>query len=130
MKNLNLLYKEKKIKNKKNNVTLIIKSTLNNILVSAVKKDGDLLFWTSSSVEKFKGKQKRSNFAAFQCALTTSLKLRKLGYSNVNIKFNGINRSRNAIIRSLIKSGISIDKLSDNTSIPHNGCRLKKKRRK
>ena len=130
MKSLNLTYNKKKAKNRKSNLTLVIKCTLNNILISAVKKNGDLLFWTSSSVENFKGKQRRSNFAAFQCGLSVSTKLRSLGFSHINIKFNGINRSRNSIIRSLIRSGLVIEKLNDTTKIPHNGCRVKKKRRK
>ena len=130
MKSLNLTYNKKKAKNRKSNLTLVIKCTLNNILIAAVKKNGDLLFWTSSSVENFKGKQRRSNFAAFQCGLSVSTKLKSLGFSHVNIKFNGINRSRNSIIRSLIRSGLVIEKLNDTTKIPHNGCRVKKKRRK
>ena len=116
--------------NKKSNTVLIINTALNNIIINASKKNGDLIFWVSATTEGFTGKQKRSNFASYQCGITTAKKLKLLNIKTVDIKFKGISRSRNSIIRALIKSGITIETLQDITQIPHNGCTAKKKQRK
>ncbi len=48
---------------------------------------------------------------------------------NVHVRVKGPGPGRESAIRALHTAGIKILSITDNTAIPHNGCRDPKKRR-
>jgi small subunit ribosomal protein S11 len=53
----------------------------------------------------------------------------KQGIKNVSISINGTGQGKDTAMRSLQAAGLNIISLTDNTPIPHNGCKPPKKPR-
>jgi small subunit ribosomal protein S11 len=58
-----------------------------------------------------------------------SEKLKKIGFSNLDIVVKGVGAGRDSAIRSLANQGFNILSIRDFTPIPHNGPRPPKVRR-
>jgi len=54
---------------------------------------------------------------------------KEYGVSKVDVFTKGPGSGRETAIRALQAVGIEIGKIKDVTPVPHNGCRLKKRRR-
>ena len=83
----------------------------------------------------FKGRKKNSPFAASQLAKKVALKLLFAGYLYCKISFNGISSNRYIILNTLIKTylknkNLTIVSIKDTTSVPFNGCRPSKRKRR
>ena len=57
------------------------------------------------------------------------LQAHALGFTTVEIKVKGLGQSKQRAMRVLSGSGLQITALHECTPIPHNGCRLPRKRR-
>jgi small subunit ribosomal protein S11 len=114
------------------NCNLVINITPNNIVVAINTLENKTVACISSGqiVPKLKGRKKVSYVAAELIAALVVKKLKTKKCSFINIFFGGVNRKRKTMIREFLKYGIKISKIEDFTGVPHNGCRLKKQRRK
>ncbi len=106
-----------------------IKSTFNNTIISISDKDGNVIAWASAGTVGFKGTKKSTPFAAQIAAETCARKAMEYGLKKVDVEVKGPGSGRETAIRSLQTAGLEIGAISDVTSIPHNGCRPKKRRR-
>ena len=52
-----------------------------------------------------------------------------MGMKEVEVVVKGLGAGREMAIRSLQATGLKVTKITDETPIPHNGCRPPKKRR-
>ena len=52
-----------------------------------------------------------------------------MGVKKAEVVVKGLGAGREAAIRALQATGIEVTKITDETPIPHNGCRPPKKRR-
>lgn len=122
----------KKAKNKRRTVTkgkLYIQSTFNNTIISVTDEKGGIISWASSGSSGFKGTRKSTPYAA-QIACREALdKAKEWGLTAVDILVTGVGTGREAAVRTVNGTGISVYSIKDITPIAHNGCRPKKIRR-
>lgn len=120
-----------KKKEKKNipNGVVHIQSTFNNTIVTVTDTAGNVVAWSSSGVQGFKGSRKSTPFAAQLAAEDAAKKAMEHGMKNVEVYVKGPGSGRESAIRSLQSAGFHIGIIKDVTPIPHNGCRPPKRRR-
>lgn len=106
-----------------------IQSTFNNTIITIADHDGNTVCWSSSGTSGFKGARKGTPFAAQLAAKEAATKARDMGVKYVDVKITGPGAGRESAIRSLQAAGLEIKSIRDVTPIPHNGCRVRKKRR-
>jgi len=106
-----------------------IQSTFNNTIVTLTDPQGNVIAWGSSGSAGFKGSRKGTPYAAQLAAHDAARKGMEHGLRQVEVYVKGPGSGREAAIRSLQGSGLSITSIRDVTPIPHNGCRPRKRRR-
>ncbi len=123
--------RSKKKKEKKNIPTGVahIKATFNNTLVTITDPAGNVISWSSSGVQGFKGSRKGTPFAAQLAAQDAARKAMEHGMRNVDVFVKGPGAGREAALRALQAAGLSVNLIRDVSPIPHNGCRPPKRRR-
>lgn len=98
-------------------------------LVSVTDLSGNIISWSSSGANGFKGSRKSTPFAAQTATNIAVKKAMDMGIRQVNINISGPGSGRETAIRSIQALGLNISTIRDVTPIPHNGCRPTKKRR-
>ena len=121
--------RKKKITQKVSSGIAHVKSTFNNTIISITDASGNLLLWGSSGTGGFKGAKKSTPYAAQITAKELGQKAKEFGIKELIVRVKGPGPGREAAIRSLQATGISIKSVKDVTPVPHNGCRPRKKRR-
>ena len=106
-----------------------IKSTFNNTMVTLTDPQGNVVAWGSSGTAGFKGSRKGTPYAAQLAAHDAARKAMEHGLRQVGVYVKGPGSGREAAIRSLQASGLTVTSIRDVTPIPHNGCRAPKRRR-
>ncbi|MDD5092987.1 MAG: 30S ribosomal protein S11 [Dehalococcoidia bacterium] len=106
-----------------------IQSTFNNTIVSLTDDRGGVISWSSSGTTGFKGSRKGTAFAAQRAAAEATRKGMEHGLRQVDVYIKGPGSGREAAIRTLQASGLTILSIRDVTPTPHNGCRPPKRRR-
>ena len=106
-----------------------IQSTFNNTLVTLTDPKGNVLSWASAGGTGFKGSRKGTAFAAQRAAEEATKRAIEYGMRQIEVYVRGPGTGREAAIRSLQSSGLTITRITDVTPIPHNGCRPPKRRR-
>lgn len=121
----------KKKKEKKNIPTGVahIQSTFNNTIVTITDPIGNVVSWSSSGTQGFKGSRKSTPFAAQLAAEDAAKKAMEHGMRTIDVYVKGPGAGREAAIRALQVAGFTINLIRDVTPIPHNGCRPPKRRR-
>jgi len=122
---------KKKKKNKKNilNGIVHIQSTFNNTLITICDVSGNVISWSSAGARGFKGSRKSTPFAAQVAAGDAAAKAMEHGLKNVQVLVKGPGAGRESALRALAAAGLKISLIRDVTPIPHNGCRMPKRRR-
>jgi small subunit ribosomal protein S11 len=106
-----------------------VASTFNNTMVTLTDPNGNVLSWGSAGSSNFKGSRKSTPYAAQVAAENAVRKAMEHGLRVVDVYVKGPGSGREAAIRSLQASGLTILSIRDVTPIPHNGCRPPKQRR-
>ncbi len=106
-----------------------IKATFNNTIITITDQQGNVVAWASAGSEGFKGSRKGTPFAAQVAATSAARKAIECGMRSVDVHIKGPGAGREAALRSLQTTGLSITLIRDVTPIPHNGCRPPKRRR-
>ena len=106
-----------------------IKSTFNNTLVTLTDPNGNVISFSSSGASGFKGSRKGTPFAAQLAGENAARRAMEHGMQQVEVYVRGAGSGREAAIRSLQASGLTVTAIRDVTPIPHNGCRPPKRRR-
>lgn len=121
----------RKRKEKKNIPTGVahIQSTFNNTIVTITDPNGNVVSWSSSGVQGFKGSRKSTPFASQLAAEDAAKKAMDNGMRSVEVNVNGPGAGREAALRALSATGLTVTVIRDVTPIPHNGCRPPKRRR-
>lgn len=104
-----------------------ILSTFNNTVVTITDVDGNTLCWASSGTQGIKGSKKSTAYAASKSAEMAGNKAVEMGMKKISVIVKGLGAGREAAIKSLQATGLEITNISDETPIPHNGCRPPKK---
>lgn len=106
-----------------------IKSTFNNTIISIADQQGNVIAWASSGQVGFKGSRKSTPFAAGAAAEQAAKLAMEHGMKKVDVLVKGPGSGRETAIRSLQNVGMEVVGIKDVTPLPHNGCRLAKRRR-
>lgn len=106
-----------------------IRSTFNNTIVTITDKQGNVIAWSSSGNQGFKGSRKGTPFAAGMAAEAAARTALDHGMREIEVYVKGPGAGREAAIRSLQAAGLEVSLIKDVTPIPHNGCRPPKRRR-
>ena len=126
-----MAYNRRKRKIKKNIPEAVahIHSTYNNTIVTITEKDGNVIAWASSGTIGYKGSKKKTPFAAGIAADAASKAAMEQGVKKVDVVVKGLGSGRETAIRSLQAAGLEILSITDETPVPHNGCRPPKRPR-
>jgi small subunit ribosomal protein S11 len=106
-----------------------IRSTFNNTLITITDHSGATVVWASAGTAGFKGARKGTPFAAQLAAKDAATKARDYGVRYVDVRLKGPGAGRESSIRALQAAGLEIKSIKDVTPIPHNGCRVRRRRR-
>lgn len=123
----------KKVKKRKVRIdsegTAYVKATFNNIIISICNKSGQVISWSSAGKAGFRGSKKNTPYAAQIAASEAAKVANEAGMRSATVYVKGPGSGREAAIRAIHQSGISVFKIVDITPVPHNGCRPPKRRR-
>ena len=106
-----------------------IRATFNNTLITITDQQGGAVCWSSAGTSGFKGARKGTPFAAQLAAKEAATKAREYGVRYVDVRIKGPGGGRESAVRALQGAGLEIKSIRDVTPIPHNGCRVRKRRR-
>ncbi|MTI89404.1 MAG: 30S ribosomal protein S11 [Balneolaceae bacterium] len=106
-----------------------VKATFNNVIVTVSDADGNVVSWSSSGKEGFKGSRKNTPYAAQLSAETAGKTAHDMGLRRIEVFVKGPGSGREAAVRGLVSAGLEVTSIKDRTPIPHNGCRPPKRRR-
>lgn len=106
-----------------------IHATFNNTIIAISDPMGNMISWSSSGGQGFKGSRKGTPFAAQTAARTAAYAAKDHGVRSVDVRVKGPGAGRESSIRALQAAGLDIKSIKDVTPIPHNGCRAPKRRR-
>jgi small subunit ribosomal protein S11 len=111
------------------NGKVFVSTTFNNTIVTVTNEKGDAIAWSSSGNAGFKGTRKSTPFAATSAVETAIRKAKEVGVNSVEVFIKGPGVGRDAALRAVRNSGLSISMIADVTPIPHNGPKVKNRRR-
>jgi small subunit ribosomal protein S11 len=120
---------KKKVKKNIQNGVVHIQSSFNNTIVTITDPQGNVLSWSSSGLNGFKGSRKSTPFAAQMASEDAVKKAMDHGLKNVEVYVKGPGPGRESALKALQSAGLSVVMIKDVTPIPHNGCKPKKRRR-
>ena len=106
-----------------------IQSTFNNTIVTISDTQGNAISWASAGELGFRGSKKSTPFAAQTAAEQAARAAMEHGLKTVEVYVKGPGAGREAAIRALEATGLTVTLIKDVTPIPHNGCRPPKRRR-
>ncbi len=106
-----------------------VKATFNNTIITLTDTYGNVIAWSTSGKNGFKGSRKSTPFAAQVAGEAAAKEAYDLGLRKVDVFIKGPGGGREAAVRSLQTAGLEVTMIRDITPIPHNGCRAPKRRR-
>lgn len=106
-----------------------VKATFNNTHIQLTDSAGASLVRTSCGTEGFKNVKKSTPVAAQTAAISAAAKATAKGVTYVRVVVKGIGPGRLSAIKGLTMGGLEVVSITDNTPVPHNGCRPRKARR-
>jgi small subunit ribosomal protein S11 len=121
--------RKKKIRRKISEGRVYIQSTFNNTIITITDLQGNVIAWGTSGTAGFKGSRKGTPYAAQLAARGASRQAISDGLRRVEVYIKGPGSGREAAIRALQASGLTVTSIRDVTPIPHNGCRPRGRRR-
>jgi small subunit ribosomal protein S11 len=106
-----------------------VNSTFNNTMITIADSQGNTISWSSAGMMGFKGSRKSTPYAAQVAAEDAAKKAAEHGMRTVEVEVYGPGSGRESALRALQTSGFTVTSIRDVTTIPHNGCRPRKRRR-
>ena len=121
--------KKKKEKQISSTGRAYITAGINNTLITITDDQGNALFSGSSGRSGFKGSRKSTPYAATKAAEQAGVVAFNAGLREVAVFVKGPGMGRISSIKALKSAGLNVMSISDQTPMPHNGCRPKNRRR-
>jgi small subunit ribosomal protein S11 len=106
-----------------------VKATFNNTIVAITDLAGNVISWASAGKVGYIGSRKSSAFAATVAAQDAAKHAMTYGMKEVEVNLKGPGAGRESAVRGLQSAGLNITIIRDDTPVPHNGCRPRKRRR-
>ena len=106
-----------------------VNASFNNTMITITDVQGNTISWSSSGVMGFKGSRKSTPYAAQVAAEDAAKKAQEHGMKTLEVEVRGPGSGRESALRALQAAGFNVTSIRDVMSIPHNGCRPRKRRR-
>ena len=106
-----------------------VNATFNNTMITIADAQGNTIAWSSAGAQGFKGSRKSTPYAAQVAGEDAGRKAMEHGMKTLEVEVKGPGSGRESALRALQAVGFTITAIRDVTSIPHNGCRPRKRRR-
>nr|UTJ90094.1 ribosomal protein S11 [Actinostachys digitata] len=106
-----------------------IQAGFNNTIVTATDVRGQVISWSSAGASGFGGTRRGTPFAAQTAAENAIRPSIDRGMKYVEVMMSGPGPGRDAALRAIRRSGMTLSLVRDVTPMPRNGCRPPKKRR-
>ena len=116
-------------KKKVANGVLNILATFNNTILTLCDQKGNAIIAASSGALGFKGSRKSTPFAAAKVGEVIGEKATQMSMKEADVVIRGVGAGRESALRAFAGQGVSINKITDLTPVPHNGPRAPKARR-
>ena len=97
--------------------------------ITITDAQGNTIAWSSAGTMGFKGSRKSTPYAAQVAAEDVSKKAQEHGMRTLEVEVAGPGSGRESALRALQAAGFTVTSIRDVTTIPHNGCRPRKRRR-
>jgi small subunit ribosomal protein S11 len=98
-------------------------------MITITDAQGNTIAWSSAGSQGFKGSRKSTPYAAQMAGEDAGNKAMEHGMKTLEVQVKGPGSGRESALRALQSVGFTITSIQDVTSIPHNGCRPRKRRR-
>ncbi len=121
--------RKKRIKRNVVEGRIYVNSSFNNTLVTATDGEGNAIAWSSAGTRGFKGSKKGTAYAAQLAAEEVCRQAKDMGMRDVIVYTRGTGAGKESAVRVINSQGMKIRLIRDVTSVPHNGCRPRKRRR-
>tara|TARA_Y100000589_G_C27162889_1_gene633572 strand:+ start:1076 stop:1450 length:375 start_codon:yes stop_codon:yes gene_type:complete len=121
--------KAKRIKRSITKGRVYIRSSFNNTLITLTDMSGNVVAWSSSGNVGFKGSRKNTPYAAQLAANKVVKDGLDMGLGSIEVYISGPGQGKDSAVKVFQGSAIKVVGLKDTTPHPHNGCKLKKRRR-
>jgi small subunit ribosomal protein S11 len=108
---------------------LSVVTSLNNCFLNLTTFEGKTIAKTSAGIFASGPIKKDSAFAALRAATSLANISLEHNIKSVLLVFKGFGKSRLSIATGLRSAGLKIIEIQQKISLPHNGCRPRKKRR-
>ncbi|MGY3420426.1 small subunit ribosomal protein S11 [Bradyrhizobium sp. F1.13.4] len=105
-----------------------VNSSFNNTTITITDAQGNTIAWSSAGTMGFKGSRKSTPYAAQVAAEDVSKKAQEHGMRTLEVEVAGPGSGRESALRALQAAGFTVTSIRDVTTIPHNGCRPRKRR--
>ena len=122
----------KKKRSKRRSITeanVHIQASYNNTIITVTEANGDVVSWATAGSAGFKGARKATPYAAQIAAESALQKAKIFGLERAHVFVKGVGSGREQAMRGITANQVEILSITDVTSMPHNGCRKKKRRR-
>ncbi len=107
-----------------------IQASFNNTIITFADKQGNVIAWQTAGGSGFRGSRKSTPYAASVATEVAGKKaMADYGLQTVVVMVKGPGPGRESAVRALGAMGLVVLGIKDVTSLPHNGCRPRKKRR-
>lgn len=105
-----------------------INASSNNIIITLTNAKGRSIASSSAGAMGFKNRRKATAVAAQVTSITVAKQAKRRGLYAVRVTLNGIGLGREAALRTLVSTGLTVASITDVTPIPFNGNRPPNKR--
>jgi len=106
-----------------------VNASFNNTMITITDVQGNAIAWSSAGTMGFKGSRKSTPYAAQIAAEDAAKKAQEHGMKTLEVEVRGPGSGRESALRALQAAGFNVTSIRDVTTIPHNGCRPRKRRR-
>ena len=106
-----------------------VRATFNNTIIAITDLSGNVISWASAGKVGYVGSRKSSAFAATVAAQDAAKGAMAAGMKEVEVNLRGPGAGRESAVRGLLSAGMNVTIIRDETPVPHNGCRPRKRRR-
>lgn len=105
-----------------------IYATFNNTIITITDEEGNTVSQSSPGRCSYKGSRKGTPYAAETAANQAAALAKERGMLSIKVHLKGPGSGRDSAVRAL-DAHFEIIALIEKTTVPHNGCRPRKRRR-
>lgn len=108
---------------------LFLSFNFNNIHFLLTDCTGQIKSWTTARKSRTKGVKKSLPFSFFELVHFLEKKTQDLNYTFLHVRIKGWGSNKKNVFKILKQSKLKFLSVVDDTTCPHNGCRIPRKRK-